>query len=135
MALIYPEPEKGGRGKKDCETQGFSSTRSSRARLILRQSRPLAEAVLNGTRTFDDALLTVEHLRQESSSTEAKLERLRVGAPDLAVRVADEQLSIDEAIAILREREATEQRVRADGRAARPLLRFALVFGRREVSY
>ena len=42
LALIYPEPEKGGRGKRSensNETLGFSIMRLSQARTILRHSR------------------------------------------------------------------------------------------------
>ncbi len=34
LALIYPEPEKGGRGRKSLETKGFSAARLSQARAV-----------------------------------------------------------------------------------------------------
>ena len=51
LAMIYPDPEKGGRGKKSeantaAKRGGFSDDRLQKARSILRASRPLAEAVL-----------------------------------------------------------------------------------------
>ena len=50
LAMIYPEPEKGGKGKhsKALETKGFSSARLSQARAVLRYSLELAEAVSDG---------------------------------------------------------------------------------------
>jgi hypothetical protein len=44
LAFAYPEPEKGGRGKKANlkETLGFSTMRLSQARQVLRHSRELA---------------------------------------------------------------------------------------------
>jgi len=51
LAMIYPDPEKGGRGKKAknfSETEGFSAARLSQARSVLRNSRPLVLAVLAG---------------------------------------------------------------------------------------
>jgi hypothetical protein len=59
-AMIYPEPEKGGRGKKGNlpDTGGFSRQRLGVARTVLRHSRPLAEAVMAGSMTLDDASLT-----------------------------------------------------------------------------
>ena len=51
--MIYPEPEKGGRGKKTnyCETQQFSNVRLSRARSVLRHSKDLAENVVKAWMT------------------------------------------------------------------------------------
>jgi hypothetical protein len=61
LALLYPEPEKGGRGKKRAagngtETLQFSKQRLSQARAVLAYSRPLALAVRDGTKTLDEAL-------------------------------------------------------------------------------
>jgi hypothetical protein len=46
LALPYPEPEKGGRGKKGkaSETKGFSGTRLKNARAVLAYSRELVLA-------------------------------------------------------------------------------------------
>ncbi|MCO5129388.1 MAG: ParB/RepB/Spo0J family partition protein [Xanthobacteraceae bacterium] len=54
-AMIYPEPERGGRGKKATETIGFSSQRLSYARTVLADSRSVAEQVLSGEVMLDDA--------------------------------------------------------------------------------
>lgn len=51
LAFIYPEGEKGGRGKlstKQGEFSKYMQNRVSQARSILRHSRKLAEAVLKG---------------------------------------------------------------------------------------
>jgi hypothetical protein len=50
LAMLFPEPEKGGRGKKSAvlnsaETAGFSTRRLNEARAVLRYSRELAEQV------------------------------------------------------------------------------------------
>jgi hypothetical protein len=50
LAMIYPEPEKGGRGKnvesrKAAETSGFSARRLAQARSVFHFSRPMAEAM------------------------------------------------------------------------------------------
>ncbi len=47
LAMLFPEPEKGGRGnkRKGGETPGFSDRRLYDARAVLRYSRELAEAV------------------------------------------------------------------------------------------
>ena len=53
LAMIYPDPEKGGRAKKSnainsAVSAGFSSRRLNAARSVLRQSRDLAESVVKG---------------------------------------------------------------------------------------
>jgi hypothetical protein len=68
------------------------------ARLILRFSRDLAIAVRDGTRRFDEVLREVEEKHRALQGAEQKLARLRADAPDLAELVAEERLSIDEAI-------------------------------------
>jgi len=80
LAMIYPDAEKGGRGKKNearklTETVKFSYTRLNEARAVLRKSRDLAEAVVKGSLSLDEALAKVEELKQQAISTEAK--RLR----------------------------------------------------------
>jgi hypothetical protein len=48
LAILYPEPEKGGRGKKSANTKeslGFTTQRLSEARSILEYSRELALAI------------------------------------------------------------------------------------------
>jgi len=63
-ALLYPEPEKGGRGKKNVlATQGFSSARLSQARTVLAFSRDLALAVRDGTESLDAAYAKVKAAR------------------------------------------------------------------------
>jgi hypothetical protein len=50
MAMMYPESENSGRGKKKtaAESAGvFSDTRLKQARAVLRHSRSLAESVLD----------------------------------------------------------------------------------------
>ena len=130
-AILFPEPEKGGRGKKSAavnstETGGFSPQRVSAARSVLRHSRDLADSVVKGSISLDAALAQVEELRQQTNSTDAKLARLHATAPDLAARVADENITLDEGLAIYNNREADLRRVREAGRvAAERILGFA----------
>lgn len=122
LAIIYPEPER-GRGKKDgakkgAETSSFSYRRVQEARIVLRHSRKLAEDVIKGTTPLDEALGIVKDEFQEASSKEAKMLRLQKYAPDLGDRVADEKLSLDEAIALLSERERRNRETREAGKIA-----------------
>ncbi|MGO6724414.1 hypothetical protein ACCS51_25940 [Rhizobium ruizarguesonis] len=48
VAMMYPEPEKGGRGKNSKVTLEFSSQLLSQARTVLAHSRPLADSVFVG---------------------------------------------------------------------------------------
>jgi hypothetical protein len=109
LAMIYPEPEKGGRRKniaarKAVETSGFSPELLKHARAVLRHSRELAQDVLRDITPLDTALKKVKAEREYSSSIEARRDRLRKEAPDLAGLVDDERMSENEAIAALEER-------------------------------
>src|SRR3954454_9521459 len=51
LAMIYPEPERGGRGKRTqipTEALGFAAMRLSQARSVLGHSRALADRVVDG---------------------------------------------------------------------------------------
>jgi hypothetical protein len=87
--MIYPEPEKGGRGKKSkalnsAVSAGFSSRRVNEARSVLHHSRDLADSVIKGSISLDEALAKVEELKQQANSTEAKQKRLQKDAPRLS---------------------------------------------------
>jgi ParB-like nuclease domain len=55
VARIYPEPEKGGRGKKSSVTKEFSDERLSLARTVIRHAPDLASSVLAGTLSLENA--------------------------------------------------------------------------------
>jgi hypothetical protein len=110
LAMIYPEKDKGGRGKKSealnsAETSGFSTRRLNCARSVLKFSRPMAEAVLKGTDSLDQVLQKVEAEQRRAEGEGARMDRLRKGAPDLADLVADERMSLNEATAAWSQRE------------------------------
>jgi hypothetical protein len=47
VAMMYPDPEKGGRGKTNSlAAKGFSTASLSQARTVLRDSRALADKVM-----------------------------------------------------------------------------------------
>ncbi len=50
VAKIYPEPEKGGRGKKRLGDLTVSAERLSLARTVLQYAPDIADNVLSGTR-------------------------------------------------------------------------------------
>lgn len=116
-AMLYPEPQKGGRGNKGVSnSQDYDRSLVSRARTVLAYSRPLALAVLAGTKPLDEALADVRRVHEQQSSTDAKLDRLRTGAPDLFDLVGEERMHVDEAIAAMREREERVRQITEAGR-------------------
>ena len=114
LAMIYPEPG----SRKSKETLPFSKMRLSQARTVRRHSLPLAESVLKGSISLDEALEQVEEARRQANSAEAKLERLHLAAPDLAERFMEGNLSLEEALAILYQRKDDLRRVKEAGREA-----------------
>ncbi len=58
VALIYPEPEKGGRGKKSGnskENLGFSTMLLSNARTVLQYAKDHVRDVMSGAMPLDEA--------------------------------------------------------------------------------
>lgn len=114
VALLYPEPEKGGRGKKSetvkklnssgTASEGSARVRLSQARTILHHSMPYAIAVRDGKLRFDEALKRVFAEQTAVDTVADKLTKLKAEAPDLADLVAEERMKVDEAIAAMDER-------------------------------
>jgi hypothetical protein len=74
-AMIYPEPEKGGRGKKSrnsTETLGFSAMRLSQARTVLSHSRDVAMEILAGTKFLDKEHAAAKKRTVESDAIRGK---------------------------------------------------------------
>lgn len=107
LAMIYPEPETGGRGKKSQrveETSTFSTKRLQQARSVLAFSKPMAEAVLKGVDSLDAALQKVDAEKQREQGDTARLERLHRTTSDLADLVDEGRMTLNEAMAALNER-------------------------------
>jgi hypothetical protein len=109
-AMIYPEPEKGGRGKKRVEktSEVFSNKLLSQARTVLAYTPELAKQVLDGLPLAEAYEKAIE-VKAHGESDGAKLDRLRADAPDLAELVDTDKLGVDEAVAAQAERAAQEQ--------------------------
>jgi hypothetical protein len=94
--MMYPEPEKGGRGKNEAAKKtvvstGLSVERLKQARSILHHSRSLAEAVLKGitplaqavmsaTTSLNDAVEVVRQYEQQAATTPRRIYRKRSGS-------------------------------------------------------
>src|SRR4051794_31395477 len=94
LAMIYPEPGKGGRGNKQSLTENarVSGSRLTQARSVLRHSMALAKEVISGRLALDAALAQMQREREAAVSAEAQLSGLSQHAPDLAEMVEDEKL-------------------------------------------
>jgi hypothetical protein len=77
LALLYPEPEKGGARKRGSVSEtktaldkgGISAARLSQARAVLAYSRELALPVRDGLKTLDDALVEVKQASSTHQTT------------------------------------------------------------------
>jgi hypothetical protein len=105
VAKIYPEPEKGGRGKNSSVTKEFSSERLSLARTVLRHAPDLAASVIAGSISLDNAYEEARIRKGRADTHEARFNALKEAAPDLAERVVEGKLSLEEAEAAERERQ------------------------------
>lgn len=79
-AFMYPDPEKGGRGKKSENRPAagqFSKQRLSDARVVLRHSPDLADRVIKGSMSLDDALAETQQRQTNERSEESRLAMLR----------------------------------------------------------
>jgi hypothetical protein len=110
VAMIYPEPEKGGRGIKASVSEEFSGTRISMARTVLKYLPAMAQEVLRG-KSLDEAYVAAKNEKTRSESFDERLAKIEAFSADLAARVRDETLSIEAA--------ETEMRVRREAEAAR----------------
>jgi hypothetical protein len=119
-AMLLPEPKQGG---SLLGADGMIARRENEARFVLRYSRSLADLVIKGAVPLAEALATAKQRQAQSDSNEAKLRRLQLDAPDLAERVCDGSMNLDNAVAEqhAREDELREIRKRGD-RAANTLV-------------
>src|SRR6516164_981491 len=127
VAKIYPEPAsaqergaKGGRGNKSSASPSgaFPMVAPSSlrlARMVMRDAPDLIDSVIDGSLTLEKAAVQARDRRDLKSSREAKLEMLHAGARDLANRVKDDGMDIDEALAAMKERERKTREIIEQG--------------------
>lgn len=68
VAKIYPDPERGGRGNKGYCDNTVSKQRLSHARTVLRFAADLADAVMAGTKSLDEAYAAAQAAKAASES-------------------------------------------------------------------
>jgi hypothetical protein len=114
VAMISPEPEKGGRGKKAVRDEHVSRPTVEKARTVLRYARDLAETVLAGATSLDNAYQAARDRKNAASSEESRLADLRFSHPELADKVVEGDLTLAGALAGARERDARAKTQRAN---------------------
>lgn len=123
LAMLFPEPEKGGRGKvsaakTSAKRGGFSMDRVDACRAVRAHSEALAQDVLADRVPLDKALEQVKREQANAMGVEAKLARLRQEASDLADLVADDRLTLDEACAANEKRQSEREHRLKEAREA-----------------
>lgn len=137
MAMIYPEPDRPGRGNKGKseEGSGFSQKRLAQARQVLAHSKAWAREVLLDHMGLDEALEKVREDKMRVETIEAKRDRLAEEAPDLAALVNEDRLTVPAAWAALEQRKRETERKALEEKEAREnraqsLLQFLLMADR-----
>jgi ParB-like chromosome segregation protein Spo0J len=115
VAKIYPEPEnKTGPGKRAkastvLENKSVSFAALSQARTVLKFLPEMAELVLIGVKTLNEAYEEARELKDRTDSEPVRLKRLKEIAPDLADLVAEERMALNEAMAAAEARALKER--------------------------
>jgi hypothetical protein len=113
VARLYPEPEKGGRGKTNpIKNSEFSRQYVGYARTVLRWVPELADRVLAGTTPLNDAYAEAQRLKEQADAEPPRLARLREHAPDLADLVDEGRMRLTEAESAHATRQEDERRQR-----------------------
>ena len=92
VAMVYPVPEQGGRGKKktmDETSTLFSQKRLQLARTVLAHSPDLAQAVLAGSKSLDGAYDEARNAKQPLDAHAGKVRRKVARSKKVAVLTAD----------------------------------------------
>ena len=113
VAMMFPEPEKGGRGKTNSlKIKEFNGGYVSQARAVISSAPELVESVLNGARPLNDAYDEAKKRRDAGNSDIEKLAWLRSVSRELADKVVEGDLTLNGAIAEYKERENVRQMAR-----------------------
>lgn len=106
-AMIYPETAK----EFHMKHEGVRRAELSKARTVLRHSRSMAEAVLAGTKMLGVAYEEVRLAEGRTSNETIRMAKLRETRQDLAERVSQGEITLDDAVSLEKsEAEALKQR-------------------------
>jgi hypothetical protein len=104
VAKIYPEPKRGRHSELRNSTGEFDKALISRGRFILHHASDLADNVINGSLSLDNAYEEARIRKGRADTHESRFNALKEAAPDLAEMVVEEKLSLEEAEVAERER-------------------------------
>lgn len=110
VAMIRPEPAKGGRGQKSPLNGEFSHQYLSRARAVLRHSPELARKVIEGKLSLNDAFADVETRSREDKAKAEAIERVNRDYPDLVRQHAAGEISADQFSRLIASHEADKRK-------------------------
>ena len=96
VAMVYPEPDTKWSGSVS-ERENVSKGRLSMARTVIKYASDLADGVLAGQHSLDVVYTIAIERNRAQAFRDLDVVRLRKGAPDLAQRVEDDELTIGEA--------------------------------------
>lgn len=102
VAKIYPDGanvRRKGSGNLETKSLGFSSAGLSQARMVISFAPELADTVLSGATSLDEAYKTARQRKDAANSSEAKLAGLRKRYSDLADKVVEGELTLAGALA------------------------------------
>jgi ParB-like chromosome segregation protein Spo0J len=88
---------------------GVAQQYVGQAAIVLEYAPELADAIVAGSLSLNEAYKTAQDRKAAANSKEAQMEKLKTDAPDLADLVTEERMPLSEALAALRERKAKEQ--------------------------
>ncbi|HEY8126226.1 MAG TPA: hypothetical protein VIF88_12510 [Methylocystis sp.] len=121
VAMAHPDAKRGVHSELKNSTGkfGFDKALLSSARFVLRVTPTVAQSVIAGEKPLAVAYDEAKVIESERAEFTRKLERLKASAQDLALRVTDDAMDVDEAVAALemRERKASEEAARAKSEA------------------
>jgi hypothetical protein len=113
LAVRYPKGPR-GRGAVDPARRGTAESgkdgdspsfnRVQKARLVNELCPEMVEAIIAGKQGLDEAVAEAQRRRSAAQSEEARFEKLKMESPDLADKVVDGVLKLDDALGAARAR-------------------------------
>jgi hypothetical protein len=85
---------------------GVAQAYVAKASIVLEFAPDLADQVIAGNKSLNEAYTEAQKRKEDSQTDESRIARLRKEAPDLADQIAEEKLTITEAIGALNARDA-----------------------------
>jgi ParB-like chromosome segregation protein Spo0J len=118
VAMIYPEPQKGGRGKiAETAKLPVHPMILSQCRKVLKFLPETAKNVLAGIETLDAAFKAAGEEEEAQGGAEARLEAVRAEYPEIAKQVENEVISLSMAEAAVKQDREEKAREEASRRS------------------